>query len=1036
MRREATAQHKYGRLLSRAEFERMHPAHQHAWKPHPPPTARAAGQRDSVPQPRSRQGEADQARGQKSVSRPGGHRTTHHRIPRVSSSPEAAPDAIHRLSGAGGPHEPEYIEASHPAPEGSQSPPDGSESSDLVEAAISLASATDLFRPASSSITSSTAPGVDGADVELDACDYDLDPLVDLFALYTRIKERRIKESANADKREKSKWALFMKLAREKKEQAMAAAAAAAAAKKSARTKDGGCEYEDSMQHALAVANDCISASSQTITALDARNFLSDHRGRALSVDIEREVDEFLRARQQALASRGVPPRLRSPRPLAVVSDQPPAPRWPEDMACILPSPDLICCTIEQPEPYHVSMGTAEPPTHTQPSQPPELVFRARFDGTDAQPFYIPRSINDDSLVFESRFESGNLKAATRIGPAEYNLEIRKDLHTSGHTQWFYFQLQNMCGNREYTFHITNLMKPRCLYTQGMQPLIYSQRQARFQGIGWTRAGSRFDYSRNPQTAGADGASKRPTFTLTFALAFPHDDDTVLVAHCYPYTYSDLQRYIASVKADARKSEFFRHRVLCKTLCQNNIDLLTITNKASDPDELSARRGIVLTARGFFDFVLGESPQAEYLRKHFIFKVIPMLNPDGVIVGNHRCNLKGYDLNRQWGMADNGIEFAPEIWHARHMITEFSRTRPLVLYCDLHGHNRKHGAFLYGCHNDADERLRFIERVFPFMLSQRLPSCIFFKRCQFQMQRRKEGTSRISLRRSLPVVNSFTLEASFCGTDLSARGAYQFQIKDYVAIGEATGLAIYDFLMSDDERAPSDTAEMLPSEHARSVFATIKQQMIKGDTNVMPEASESSDTTSDDEKLRIKPKKAKKKTKKAHAPSAGTRAASQNQSRSSGHERRGRDSSTSEPKPGGRPARPRSALSTTSSSSSLASSSSSLGSSSSSSATMRGQPPFRPRTSATVQERRARLEERKVVQVPTKIEPRRPAAALSSVVLNPPVNPLIVPHVHFGGSMHSGLRSECPIHGLAHPHKSTTFGSSGTLAAEWMRYAH
>nr|KAJ3422142.1 Cytosolic carboxypeptidase 2 [Polyrhizophydium stewartii] len=693
--------------------------------------------------------------------------------------------------------DPEYIEASHPAPEGSQSPPDGSESSDLVEAAISLASATDLFRPASSSITSSTAPGVDGADVELDACDYDLDPLVDLFALYTRIKERRIKESANADKREKSKWALFM---------------------------------------------------------------------------------------------------------------------------------------------------------------PPELVFRARFDGTDA-PFYIPRSINDDSLVFESRFESGNLKAATRIGPAEYNLEIRKDLHTSGHTQWFYFQLQNMCGNREYTFHITNLMKPRCLYTQGMQPLIYSQRQARFQGIGWTRAGSRFDYSRNPQTAGADGASKRPTFTLTFALAFPHDDDTVLVAHCYPYTYSDLQRYIASVKADARKSEFFRHRVLCKTLCQNNIDLLTITNKASDPDELSARRGIVLTARGFFDFVLGESPQAEYLRKHFIFKVIPMLNPDGVIVGNHRCNLKGYDLNRQWGMADNGIEFAPEIWHARHMITEFSRTRPLVLYCDLHGHNRKHGAFLYGCHNDADERLRFIERVFPFMLSQRLPSCIFFKRCQFQMQRRKEGTSRISLRRSLPVVNSFTLEASFCGTDLSARGAYQFQIKDYVAIGEATGLAIYDFLMSDDERAPSDTAEMLPSEHARSVFATIKQQMIKGDTNVMPEASESSDTTSDDEKLRIKPKKAKKKTKKAHAP-------------------------------------------------------------------------------ATVQERRARLEERKVVQVPTKIEPRRPAAALSSVVLNPPVNPLIVPHVHFGGSMHSGLRSECPIHGLAHPHKSTTFGSSGTLAAEWMRYAH
>ncbi len=25
-----------------------------------------------------------------------------------------------------------------------------------------------------------------------------------------------------------------------------------------------------------------------------------------------------------------------------------------------------------------------------------------------------------------------------------------------------------------------------------------------------------------------------------------------------------------------------------------------------------------------------------------------MTNPDGVILGNTRCNLNGYDLNRQW----------------------------------------------------------------------------------------------------------------------------------------------------------------------------------------------------------------------------------------------------------------------------------------------------------------------------------------------------------------------------------------------------
>jgi len=37
------------------------------------------------------------------------------------------------------------------------------------------------------------------------------------------------------------------------------------------------------------------------------------------------------------------------------------------------------------------------------------------------------------------------------------------------------------------------------------------------------------------------------------------------------------------------------------------------------------------------------------LREKFIFYIIPMLNPDGVINGNYRCAISGYDLNRKWG---------------------------------------------------------------------------------------------------------------------------------------------------------------------------------------------------------------------------------------------------------------------------------------------------------------------------------------------------------------------------------------------------
>jgi hypothetical protein len=37
---------------------------------------------------------------------------------------------------------------------------------------------------------------------------------------------------------------------------------------------------------------------------------------------------------------------------------------------------------------------------------------------------------------------------------------------------------------------------------------------------------------------------------------------------------------------------------------------------------------------GIIDFLLSDSKQAEILRSTFIFKLVPMLNPDGVVLGN------------------------------------------------------------------------------------------------------------------------------------------------------------------------------------------------------------------------------------------------------------------------------------------------------------------------------------------------------------------------------------------------------------------
>jgi hypothetical protein len=46
-------------------------------------------------------------------------------------------------------------------------------------------------------------------------------------------------------------------------------------------------------------------------------------------------------------------------------------------------------------------------------------------------------------LSFESRFESGNLQRAVKVGPFEYDLFIRPDINTNNHQQWWYFAVCN-----------------------------------------------------------------------------------------------------------------------------------------------------------------------------------------------------------------------------------------------------------------------------------------------------------------------------------------------------------------------------------------------------------------------------------------------------------------------------------------------------------------------------------------------------------------------------------------------------------------
>ena len=96
--------------------------------------------------------------------------------------------------------------------------------------------------------------------------------------------------------------------------------------------------------------------------------------------------------------------------------------------------------------------------------------------------------------------------------------------------------------------------------------------------------------------------------------------------------------------------------------------------------------------RGVLHYLTSNTEAAEALRKLFIFKIVPMLNPDGVIVGNTRCNLAGSDLNRQYKHTVK--EAFPTVHHVKEMINKLREDDVRVmLYCDLHAHSRRDKIF-------------------------------------------------------------------------------------------------------------------------------------------------------------------------------------------------------------------------------------------------------------------------------------------------------------------------------------------------------
>lgn len=70
-----------------------------------------------------------------------------------------------------------------------------------------------------------------------------------------------------------------------------------------------------------------------------------------------------------------------------------------------------------------------------------------------------------------------------------------------------------------------------------------------------------------------------------------------------------------------------------------------------------------------------------------------MLNADGVIVGNYRTNLMGFDLNRKWDQYDKNKTF-PEVNAVKYYISELNKEKKVKIILDLHGHSKKYSDYV------------------------------------------------------------------------------------------------------------------------------------------------------------------------------------------------------------------------------------------------------------------------------------------------------------------------------------------------------
>ncbi|XP_069837683.1 cytosolic carboxypeptidase 6-like [Dendropsophus ebraccatus] len=203
-----------------------------------------------------------------------------------------------------------------------------------------------------------------------------------------------------------------------------------------------------------------------------------------------------------------------------------------------------------------------------------------------------------------------------------------------------------------------------------------------------------------------------------------------------------------------------------------------------------------------------------------------MLNPDGVYLGNYRCSLMGFDLNRHW--QDPSPWAHPTLYGVKQLILEMhnSLKSSLEFYIDIHAHSTMMNGFMYGNIFEQEELFQR-QAIFPKLLCRNAED-FSYSSTSFNRDTMKAGTGRRFLGGLLD--NSsycYTLEVSFYSYMLSgAAPAIPYTEEAYMKFGRNVARTFLDYYkLSGNMARPAAPISHLHREKTSAASRTDQQRV-------------------------------------------------------------------------------------------------------------------------------------------------------------------------------------------------------------------